>query len=120
MPGWLPSLLGVGTVTRNSMQAASLTRQHHAQSSTQEWGNKRWAACCCRCDYVDFDVAVFTNIAKDKVDAFGGIKQYLDAQGSLFLKLQDDSRQRAVINTDGAFPLLALACRHMYIQDIGM
>ena len=51
---------------------------------------------------MDFDVAVFTNILKDKVDAFGGITQYLDAQGSLFMKLQDPNRQRAVINTDGA------------------
>ncbi|KAL3149615.1 hypothetical protein ABBQ32_002384 [Trebouxia sp. C0010 RCD-2024] len=56
-----------------------------------------------RCDYVDFDVAVFTNIAKDKVDAFGGIQQYLDAQGSLFLKLQDHVRQRAVINSDDPY-----------------
>lgn len=59
-------------------------------------------ACGCRCDYVDFDVAVFTNILKDKVEAFGGITQYLDAQGSLFMKLQDEHRQRAVVNTDGA------------------
>ena len=54
---------------------------------------------------MDFDVAVFTNILKDKVDAFGGITQYLDAQGSLFMKLQDPNRQRAVVNTDGTFPV---------------
>lgn len=89
-------------------------------SKLSEWGNTSWVACCCRCDYVDFDVAVFTNIAKDKVDAFGGIQQYLDAQGSLFLKLQDHVRQRAVINSDGVPPLLAIACRHMYLQDIGI
>ncbi len=55
----------------------------------------------CRCDYVDLDVAVFTNILQEKVDAFGGIAPYLDAQGSLFLKLQDPNRQRAVVNSDG-------------------
>lgn len=54
---------------------------------------------------MDFDVAVFTNILKDKVDAFGGITQYLDAQGSLFMKLQDPNRQRAVVNTDGALSI---------------
>ena len=71
-------------------------------------------ACCCRCDYVDFDVAVFTNVTKDKVDEFGGIKQYLNAQGSLFLKLQDPTRQRAVVNTDGerAAALAHSHCTH--------
>lgn len=54
---------------------------------------------------MDFDVAVFTNILKDKVDAFGDITQYLDAQGSLFMKLQDPNRQRAVVNTDGALSI---------------
>ncbi len=56
---------------------------------------------CGRCDYVDLDVAVFTNILQEKVDAFGGIAPYLDTQGSLFLKLQDPNRQRAVVNSDG-------------------
>ena len=51
---------------------------------------------------MDFDVAVFTNILQEKVDAFGDMARYLDTQGSLFLKLQDPNRQRAVINTDGA------------------
>ena len=51
---------------------------------------------------MDFDVAVFTNILQEKVDAFGDMVRYLDTQGSLFLKLQDPNRQRAVINTDGA------------------
>lgn len=55
----------------------------------------------CRCAYVDFDVAVFTNILQEKVDAFGGIAPYLEAQGSLFLKLKDPNRQRAVVNSDG-------------------
>lgn len=56
-----------------------------------------------RCDYVDLDVAVFTNILQEKVDAFGGIAPYLDAQGSLFLKLQDPNRQRAVVNSDDPY-----------------
>lgn len=70
----------------------------------------------CRCDYVDFDVAVFTNIMKDKVDAAGGITQYLDTQGSLFLKLQDPNRQRAVVNTDGQLPLpLVMPSTYIYL-----
>ncbi|KAL0055346.1 hypothetical protein WJX82_010861 [Trebouxia sp. C0006] len=56
-----------------------------------------------RCDYVDLDVAVFTNILQEKVDALGGIAPYLDAQGSLFLKLQDPNRQRAVVNSDDPY-----------------
>ena len=55
----------------------------------------------CRCAYVDFDVAVFTNIMQDKVDAFGTMAEYLDSQGVLFRKLNDPSRQRAVVNADG-------------------
>ena len=73
----------------------------HPRSQFKGSNSKCGVACDFRCDYVDFDVAVFTNILKDKVDAFGGITQYLDAQGSLFMKLQDPNRQRAVVNTDG-------------------
>lgn len=69
-----------------------------------------------RCDYVDFDVAVLTNIMKDKVDAFGGITQYLDTQGSLFLKLQDPQRQRAVVNTDGEAPHAHLYAHTLHRQ----
>lgn len=81
------------------MHSASSPQQYESQ---YEESNKCGDTCDFRCDYVDFDVAVFTNIVRDKVDAFGGITQYLDAQGSLFMKLQDPNRQRAVVNTDGA------------------
>lgn len=67
---------------------------------------------------MDFDVAVFTNISKDKVDAFGGITQYLDAQGSLFMKLQDPNRQRAVVNTDGALSIPNIAYTDLFQQYI--
>ena len=70
----------------------------------------------CRCDYVDLDVAVFTNILQEKVDAFGGIAPYLDAQGSLFLKLQDSNRQRAVVNSDGMCLQVHAPC--MYLSCI--
>ena len=54
---------------------------------------------------MDVDVAVFTNILKDKVDEFGGVDAYLKAQGCLFSKLQH-ARQRLVVNIDGT-PRLA-------------
>ena len=56
---------------------------------------------------------MFTNILKDKVDVHGSITEYLDVQGSLFLKLQDPDRQRAVINTDGQRSLYYLC----YVYD---
>ena len=65
------------------------------------WFGVKFSLWACRCDYVDLDVAVFTNILQERVDALGGIAPYLDAQGSLFLKLQDPNRQRAVVNSDG-------------------
>lgn len=57
---------------------------------------------------MDFDVAVFTNVLKDKVEEMGGIDAYLQAQAALFSKLQDPERQRLVVNIDGMSQ--ALAC----------
>ncbi|KAK9805281.1 hypothetical protein WJX72_010844 [[Myrmecia] bisecta] len=56
-----------------------------------------------RCDYIDFDVAVFTNLSRDHLDYHGTMEAYLEAKGSLFLKLNDASRQRAVINVDDPY-----------------
>lgn len=58
----------------------------------------------CRISEVDVNVAVVTNILKDKVDEFGGIEAYLQAQGVLLSKLQDEHTQRLVVNIDGALP----------------
>ena len=55
----------------------------------------------CRANQVDVDVAVFTNILKDKVDEFGGIEAYLEAQNSLFSKIKDPQSQCLVVNIDG-------------------
>ena len=55
----------------------------------------------CRANQVDVNVAVFTNILKDKVDEFGGIEAYLNAQESLFSKINDKDTQCLVVNIDG-------------------
>ncbi|KAK9799389.1 hypothetical protein WJX73_010816 [Symbiochloris irregularis] len=56
-----------------------------------------------RCSEVDFDVAVFTNVSEDKMEGFDNLEDYLKAIGSLFLRLDDPTRHRAVINIDDPY-----------------
>jgi UDP-N-acetylmuramyl tripeptide synthase len=53
-------------------------------------------------DCVDVDIAVFTNLASDPAEARGDPDELLAAKGALFRRLTDPSRQRAIINLDGA------------------
>ena len=57
--------------------------------------------CLHRCSEVDFDVAVFTNISEEQMKGFTKLETYLEAIGSLFLRLTNPERQVAVINIDG-------------------
>ena len=53
-----------------------------------------------RCAYVDYDIAVFTNLTRDHLDYHGDMDAYKAAKGKLFQGLQDGERQRAVVNLD--------------------
>lgn len=53
-----------------------------------------------RCDFVDFDVAVFTNLTRDHLDYHKTEEAYKKAKLKLFRGLKDPSRQRAVVNMD--------------------
>ena len=56
-----------------------------------------------RCDFVDFDIAVHTNLTRDHLDYHDSMDSYLDAKLRLFRMLRDPERQRAVINLDDAY-----------------
>lgn len=53
---------------------------------------------------MDVDIAVFTNLASDPAEAGGTPEQLLAAWGAVFRRLTNPSRQRAIINLDGAVP----------------
>jgi len=53
-----------------------------------------------RVSQVDYDVAVFTNLTHDHLDYHGDFESYREAKGLLFSRLDDPSRQRAVVNLD--------------------
>lgn len=53
-----------------------------------------------RTSEVDFDIAVFTNLSRDHMDFHRTVEDYRAAKGLLFQRLNDPSRQRAVINAD--------------------
>ncbi|CAA3002586.1 UDP-N-acetylmuramoyl-L-alanyl-D-glutamate--2,6-diaminopimelate ligase [Olea europaea subsp. europaea] len=53
-----------------------------------------------RCDEVDFDIAVFTNLTRDHLDFHGTEEEYRDAKAKLFLKMVDPERHRKVVNID--------------------
>lgn len=60
--------------------------------------------CMCRCDHLDLDVLVYTNShAEKEEDAPGGRQACADNVRSLFGRLTDLERQRAVINIDGGW-----------------
>ncbi|KAL3833486.1 hypothetical protein ACJIZ3_008222 [Penstemon smallii] len=53
-----------------------------------------------RCEEVDFDIAVFTNLTRDHLDFHGTEEEYRDAKGKLFSRMVDPSRHRKIVNVD--------------------
>ncbi|CAA0838752.1 Unknown protein [Striga hermonthica] len=53
-----------------------------------------------RCDEVDFDVAVFTNLTRDHSDFKGTEDEYREANARLFSRMVDPARHRKVVNID--------------------
>ena len=60
-------------------------------------------ACTCRLDEVDMDIVVFTNLTtEDMEESEQSLEEALEAQARLLRRLIDPTRQRAIINLDGA------------------
>lgn len=61
-----------------------------------------------RLDDVDLDVAVFTNVSEEHLSDRGGtaaaetVQEHTALMASMFSRLTDPDRQRAVVNVDGA------------------
>nr|POE96354.1 udp-n-acetylmuramoyl-l-alanyl-d-glutamate--2,6-diaminopimelate ligase [Quercus suber] len=53
-----------------------------------------------RCDEVDFDIAVFTNLTREHLDFHGTEEEYRDAKAKLFARMVDPERHRKVVNID--------------------
>ncbi|KAI3920205.1 hypothetical protein MKX01_017862 [Papaver californicum] len=53
-----------------------------------------------RCDEVDFDIAVFTNLTRDHMDFHQTQEDYRDAKAKLFAKMVDPDRHRKIVNID--------------------
>lgn len=55
-----------------------------------------------RCEYVEFDVGVFTNLTQDHLDFHGSMEEYEEAKRRLFLELpsQTDKSFTAALNMD--------------------
>ncbi|XP_031278374.1 UDP-N-acetylmuramoyl-L-alanyl-D-glutamate--2,6-diaminopimelate ligase MurE homolog, chloroplastic [Pistacia vera] len=53
-----------------------------------------------RCNEVDFDIAVFTNLTRDHLDFHGTEEEYRDAKAKLFSRMVDPERHRKVVNID--------------------
>ncbi|KAK4422598.1 UDP-N-acetylmuramoyl-L-alanyl-D-glutamate--2,6-diaminopimelate ligase MurE, chloroplastic [Sesamum alatum] len=53
-----------------------------------------------RCDEVDFDIAVFTNLTRDHLDFHGTEEDYRDAKAKLFARMVDPARHRKIVNID--------------------
>ena len=59
----------------------------------------------CRLDEVDMDIVVYNNLTAEAIEASGQtLEEMLEAQARLLRRLTDPSRQRAIINLDGAPP----------------
>lgn len=57
----------------------------------------------CRLDEVDFDIVVYNNLTSEAIEASGQtLEEMLEAQERLLRRLTDPTRQRAIINLDGA------------------
>ncbi|PRQ17668.1 putative acid--amino-acid ligase (peptide synthase) [Rosa chinensis] len=53
-----------------------------------------------RCDEVDIDIAVFTNLTRDHLDFQVTEEEYREAKGKLFSRMVDPERHRKVVNID--------------------
>ncbi|XP_062029700.1 UDP-N-acetylmuramoyl-L-alanyl-D-glutamate--2,6-diaminopimelate ligase MurE homolog, chloroplastic [Rosa rugosa] len=53
-----------------------------------------------RCDEVDIDIAVFTNLTGDHLDFHVTEEEYREAKGKLFSRMVDPERHRKVVNID--------------------
>lgn len=53
-----------------------------------------------RCDEIDFDIAVFTNLTRDHGEFPGTEEEYKDAKAKLFSRMVDSDRHRKVVNID--------------------
>ncbi|PKA53030.1 hypothetical protein AXF42_Ash002011 [Apostasia shenzhenica] len=53
-----------------------------------------------RCNEIDFDVAVFTNLTRDHLDFHGTTEEYRKSKGKLFDKMLDRKKHRKVVNID--------------------
>ncbi|CAA7390881.1 unnamed protein product [Spirodela intermedia] len=53
-----------------------------------------------RCDEIDFDIAVFTNMTGENHDFHGSVEEYRKTKGKLFEKMVDPERHRKVVNID--------------------
>ncbi|XP_031384966.1 UDP-N-acetylmuramoyl-L-alanyl-D-glutamate--2,6-diaminopimelate ligase MurE homolog, chloroplastic [Punica granatum] len=53
-----------------------------------------------RCDEVDFDIAVFTNLTRDHLDFHGSEEEYKEAKAKLFSRMVDPERHRKIVNID--------------------
>ncbi|KAG1355060.1 UDP-N-acetylmuramoyl-L-alanyl-D-glutamate--2, 6-diaminopimelate ligase [Cocos nucifera] len=53
-----------------------------------------------RCDEIDFDIAVFTNLRRDHLDFHGSEEEYRNSKGKLFARMVDPERHRKVVNID--------------------
>ncbi|XP_052209967.1 UDP-N-acetylmuramoyl-L-alanyl-D-glutamate--2,6-diaminopimelate ligase MurE homolog, chloroplastic [Diospyros lotus] len=53
-----------------------------------------------RCNEVDFDIAVFTNLSDDHLDFHGSEEEYREAKAKLFSRMVDPERHRKIVNID--------------------
>ncbi|ONK64105.1 uncharacterized protein A4U43_C07F22130 [Asparagus officinalis] len=53
-----------------------------------------------RCNEIDFDIAVFTNLTRDHLDFHGTEEEYRNCKGKLFAKMVDPKKHRKVVNLD--------------------
>ncbi|WP_300377735.1 UDP-N-acetylmuramoyl-L-alanyl-D-glutamate--2,6-diaminopimelate ligase [Brachyspira sp.] len=55
-----------------------------------------------RCDYLNYDTAIFTNITEDHLDYHGNMSTYLKAKLKLFSLLKESSKKKklAIVNID--------------------
>ncbi|GMQ05470.1 hypothetical protein CsSME_00050485 [Camellia sinensis var. sinensis] len=53
-----------------------------------------------RCNEVDFDIAVFTNLTRDHMDFHGSEEDYREAKAKLFSRMVDPAHHRKIVNID--------------------
>lgn len=53
-----------------------------------------------KCDEIDFDIAVFTDLKRDHLDFSGTDDEYRAAKAKLFSRMTDPERHRKIINID--------------------